>query len=85
MKNTADLAEVAVPESPITANLGEWIIGHPECDSICEKIGSGPDYRIYAYSLSKRGNEALQTLRDERFVGKKILMGVTMDGIRRLI
>jgi hypothetical protein len=85
MITVADMNNIAMPDNPIIVNLGNWIIDHPECDSICERIGTGPDYRIFAYALSKEGNVALQTLRDERFAGKKILMGVTMDGVRRLI
>ncbi|MBQ9361751.1 MAG: hypothetical protein IJT96_12020 [Lachnospiraceae bacterium] len=84
MMDTVETIDIAMPDKPITVNLGKWIIEHPECDSICERIGSGPDYLIYAYALSKEGNAQLQALRDEKFVGKKILMGITMNGLRRI-
>ena len=76
MMDTVETIDIAMPDKPITVNLGKWIIEHPECDSICE--------RIYAYALSKEGNAQLQALRDEKFVGKKILMGITMNGLRRI-
>ena len=83
MTNTMQNSKVVIPEYPITVNLGEWVIEHPECDSICERIG--PNYLIYAYATDKDGNGDLEELRDEKFSEKKILEGVSLDGIRRLI
>ena len=85
MTSTTQNANVVIPEYPITVNLGEWVIAHPECDSICERIGTGPNYLIYAYATGKEGNGDLEDLRDEKFSDKKILEGVSLDGIRRLI
>ena len=85
MTSTMQNSKVVIPEYPITVNLGEWVIEHPECDSICERIGTGPNYLIYAYATDKDGNGDLEELRDEKFSEKKILEGVSLDGIRRLI
>ena len=76
---------IMVLEYPITVNLGEWVIDHPDCDSICERIGTGPNYLIYAYALDISANDALEKFRNEQYPDKKILTGVTMDGIRGLL
>lgn len=76
---------IKIPNTPLVVNLGEWIIEHPDCDSICERIDANHNYLIFAYASQKSGNQDIKKLRDERFSDKKILMGVTADGIRGLI
>ncbi len=83
-KQAIDMTYISIPDYPIEINYGDWVINHPDCDSIMEMIGNGPIMLVYAYSTSKEGNKELRQLKDTSFSDKKILMGVSKDGISRL-
>ncbi|MBE5832194.1 MAG: hypothetical protein E7306_10705 [Butyrivibrio sp.] len=74
-KQSIDMTYISIPDFPIEINYGDWVIDHPECDSIMEMIGTGPIMLVYAYSTSNEGNKELRLLKDARFSDKKILMG----------
>jgi hypothetical protein len=85
MTDLTNVTDVVVPEFPIETDYGNWAIEHPECDSIIEQIGTGPIILVYAYATSHEGNKTLMRIKEQKFADKEILMGVTLDGIRRLI
>ena len=76
---------ITVYECPIEVDGGEWIVKHPECDTVFEQIGGGSVILVYAYATSKKGNDSLRAYRDEKLPDKYILQGVSMDGLRQLI
>ena len=77
--------EIEILDFPIEANYGQWAIDHPECDTIYEQIGTSSVILVYAFAKSKRGNKLLEIYRNDHLKDKKILMGVSMDGIRSII
>ena len=85
MDTVTEKKDIVVLDFPIEANYGQWAIDHPECDTVYEQIGTSSTILVYAYSLSKGGNKNLHRYRDEFLEGKKILMGVSLDGIRSII
>lgn len=76
-----DLNDIAVLEDPIKMDLGEWILAHPDCDTICDETGEDGEIRIYAYSLNKAGNRMLMLVRNEKYTDKRILGGLSKDAI----
>ena len=85
MDSVIETENICVYDYPVEVDCGEWIVKHPECDTVCEQIGAGSIMLVYAYATSKEGNESLHAYRDKKLSDKKILKGVSMDGIRRLI
>ncbi len=85
MNNSVISDSIVVPEYPIEADYGQWLMEHPECDLIADHIGTGTKLLIYAYATSKEGNKALRLCRDEKFDGKTIFKGVSVDGLSTLI
>ena len=85
MDAVMSVENISVYEYPVEVDCGEWIVNHPDCDTVCEQIGSGSKMLVYAYATSKKGNEPLHAYRDKNLSNKKILKGVSIDGIRRLI
>ncbi len=37
-KQSIDMTYISIPDFPIEINYGDWVIDHPECDSIMEMI-----------------------------------------------
>ena len=85
METVLENTGVCVPDWPIEVDFGEWIINHPDCDAIYERISGSSNILIYAYAMTRSGNDALRVLRDQQFSGKKILQGVSERGIRQLV
>lgn len=85
MNAVAESSDIFVYDYPVEVDCGDWIVNHPDCDTVCEQIGSGSIMLVYAYATSKSGNKPLHIYRDNNLSDKKILKGVSMDGIRRLI
>ena len=77
--------EITILEHPIVAEYIQWVIDHPECDTIIEHIGNGPTMRVFAFAQTKTANKALRRYRKEHFPDKRILMGMTKDGISSII
>ena len=85
MSRVIDDNSVEVLECPIDISLGDWAIEHPECDAIYEPIGNGPMIRIFAFARSHDGNAELKKTRAMKFETKRILKGMTYDGISGII
>ncbi len=85
IQDSIDMTNISIPEFPIQIDFGDWVKMHPDCDSIMEMIGTGPIMLVYAYATSKAGNKALNQLKKQKYADKKILMGVSKDGISRLV
>lgn len=85
MNTDIDRANINVLDQPIKTDFGQWIIDHPDCDTIFDKAETSSVIIIYAYATSKKGNSDLHLYRDTHFTGKKILKGVSLDGIRKLV
>jgi hypothetical protein len=79
------MSHISVPEMPMEVDFGQWIIDHPGCDTIFERIAGNGHILVYAYATSDEGNDMLHTYRDERLSKMKILQGVSADGIRQLV
>ena len=77
--------DIEILDFPIEANYGQWAMDHPECDTIYEQIGTSSVILVYAFAKSKSGNKPLELYRNNHLKDKKILMGVSMDGIRSII
>lgn len=82
---TIDMNNISVPDSPIEIDMGKWVINHPDCDAIFDIIEGGPVIIVYAFSTAKEGNRPLHAFRDMKFSGKRILKGVSKDGVAKLI
>lgn len=85
MDNEFDLSNVIVPDWPLEVDFGDWIIDHPDCDTVYERISGSSNILVYAYASDKSGNDILRDLRDRNYSGKKILQGVSENGIRQLV
>lgn len=85
MEAAKTVDDIEILEYPLEVNYGQWAIDHPECDTIYEQIGTGSTILVYAFALSKKANSLLVKYRDKHLQDKKILMGVSLDGIRSII
>ena len=85
MNTAIDMSNIEVPELPIEVKLGDWIISHPDCDSVMEDIEGSSHVLIHAYATSKAGNRPLHAFRDANMPGKEITKGVSANGIRKII
>ena len=85
MSTNIDMSNISVPETPMEVDFGQWIIDHPGCDTIFERIAGNGHILVYAYATSDEGNDTLQIYRNEKLANMKILQGVSADGIRQLV
>ncbi len=77
--------EITILEHPIVAKYIQWVIDHPECDSIIEDTDTGDTMRVFAFAKSKSGNKALHRYRNEHFPNMSILIGMTKDGVNSIV
>ena len=80
-----DESNIEVLQEPIEADYVQWAIEHPECDSIIEHIGQGATMRVFAYAITKAANRALRDYRNKYLSDKRILVGMTKDGISSIV
>ena len=78
-------SSIVICDPPQEVNYGSWLFEHPDCDTIVQHIGTGPIMLVFAYSLSKEGNEELMSYRNYHMPEKTILAGVSADGIRSIL
>lgn len=76
---------IMVYKKPRRVSFGEWVISHPECDSICERRDTTPNVYIHAYAKNKSHNATLKAYRDRYLPGKSILRGIPADGINSIV
>lgn len=81
----ADYSNITILEDPIEANWGDWLVAHPDCDTICEDVKTGERIRVFAFSKSLEGNRTLKQYRNQSLLGKKILKGLSSDAIAGII
>ena len=79
------IKNISIPEQPLEEDFADWILNHPDCDTIFEKINGSSNILVYAYALNDDGNDDLLTVRKQRFPEKELLQGVSQRGLRQLI
>lgn len=74
-----------IPTIPEDVDWAEWVINHPDCDTICEDISTGKKIRVFAFAKTKDGNAELRRYRDLKYPGMKILKGMSRYAIAGLV
>lgn len=76
---------IMIYKKPRKVTLGQWVMKHPECDSICERRDTSPEIYIHAYSKSESHNSELKAYRDRYLPDKVILRGIPADGLNCIV
>lgn len=83
MGTTIDMTNISVQKTPIEVDLGEWIMSHPDCDTILEHAAGSSNALVFAYAVNEDGNESLLKYRNENCPDMELLKGVSSYGIRK--
>ena len=76
---------IIVLEKPVKVDEFEWLIAHPNCDTIEEMIPGTHTMYVYAYSKPGVCSFDVFDFRDREYPGKEVLMGMTPEGIHDLV
>ena len=76
---------IVILEKPIMARTMDWEFAHPDCDSIIDDSDVDDKIIILAYAANKDGNLELERYRDQYFVDKEILVGISKDAVNRFL
>ena len=75
---------IVILDSPVEVNAVEWLIQHPECDTIVNPFGNEPDVFVCAYAKSWEYNGDLEKLWKSKYKGKELLGGITREAAAHL-
>lgn len=83
----AEKKNIVVLDEPIDVAISEWMVKHPDCDTIIEDIeeSKGQRIRVFAYALTEVGNDILEKLRNRDFSHKIILKGISRYAIGGIV
>lgn len=76
---------ITILSQPIEANWSQWLVDHPDCDTICEDVETGETIRVYAFASSQEGNRELGEYRNLQLAGIPILKGLSSYAIAGII
>lgn len=69
--------------NPQTIDTGKWANEHLDCDAIIDNHGS--TIVVYAFTLDPKYNSSLSDYRKQKYNNKKILRGISSNGLNSLV
>ena len=76
---------ITILNEPMEVNWGDWLMAHPDCDTICEDVEVGERIRVFAFSKTSKGNKDLKAYRNEHLSGMQILKGISSYAIAGIV
>ena len=72
---------IMVYDPPKIVDMGDWIVEHPECDFVMERLPDDwQNIRVFAYAVDKEHNDALLTYKENNLDDKRLVGGVPASG-----
>ena len=71
-------------DTPQEVDFGNWLLSHPDCDTIFDKTATFERIIVLAYATDEQYNDRLAEIRDERYSDKFILKGLSRDGVNSI-